>query len=208
MNPENIPVQSTKTLINASLVAVLLAVVILFIAVLPAEYGIDITGLGKQMGLTVLSDIAQKRTPSIAENCIKPVQTLTDNKAKSSAGNPNSDLQQLDDSKTIQWMDTVKIVIPPNKGLEYKFAMQKGAELKYSWSTDGASIYFDFHGEPKGAKNGYFKSYLDIMGSESKGALIAPFEGIHGWYWENETSQPITIHLSTNGEYEALGVMK
>jgi hypothetical protein len=201
MNPENIPVQSTKTLINASLVAMLLAVVILFTAVLPAEYGIDITGLGKKMGLTALSDIAQKRTPSIAENCIKPVQPLADNKTKPSAGNPtNSDLQPLDDSKPIQWMDTVKIVI--------KFAMQKGAELKYSWSTDGASIYFDFHGEPKGAKNGYFKSYLDIMGSESKGVLTAPFEGIHGWYWENETSQPITIHLSTNGEYEALGIMK
>lgn len=208
MNPENIPVQSTKMLINASLVAVLLAIVILFTAVLPAEYGIDMTGLGKKMGLTALSDIAQKRTPSIAENCLKSVQPLADNKVKPSAGNPNIDLQPLDDSNATQWKDTVKIVIPPNKGLEYKFAMQKGAVLKYSWSTDGASIYFDFHGEPKGAKNGYFKSYLDIVGNESKGILTAPFEGIHGWYWENETSQPITIQLSSNGEYESLGVMK
>ena len=208
MNPENIPVQSTKSLINASLWAVLLAMAILFTAVLPAEYGIDPTGLGKKMGLTRLSEIAQKPSPSRPENCIKPDQDPVADAAKATTTNPSGDNQPLENANAIQWKDAVKIVIPPQKGLEYKFAMVKGALLQYSWVMDGTPIYFDFHGEPKGVTNGYFKSYLAIKSNESKGILTAPFEGIHGWYWENETNLPITINLSTNGEYEALGVMK
>lgn len=208
MNSENIPLQSTKSLINASLLALILAVAILLTAVLPAEYGIDPTGLGKKMGLTRLSGIVQKSTSLSAENCTKPSQEVVENTAKTVVANPNSDIQPLDDANVPQWKDTVKIVIPPKKGLEYKFAIVKGEVMEYSWTTDGASIYFDFHGEPTGAKNGYFKSYLDIMGSESKGILTAPFDGIHGWYWENETDKAINIQLSTSGNYEILGVMK
>ena len=208
MNQEDIPLQSTKSLINASLVAMLLAVVILFTFVLPAEYGIDPTGLGKKMGLTTLSEITQKSTPTIAENCNKPTQNLAENTTQAAIPNPNSDLQPLENANAIQWKDTVKIVIPPNGALEYKFAMAKDAVLEYSWITDSAPIYFDFHGEPKGATDGYFKSYLETKHTESKGKLTTPFEGIHGWYWENETDQPVTIQLSTNGTYQVLGVMK
>lgn len=206
MNPENIPVQSVKSLMNASLLAALLAAFILFVAVLPAEYGIDPTGLGHKMGLTTLSEVTRKATPLIAENCIKPEQVVV---ASPAPANPTDESQPLADSKSSgQWKDIVKIVIPPKKGLEYKFSMQQDAVLEYSWVTDGASIYFDFHGEPKGAKDGYFKSYQEIKDSQSKGKLTAPFEGIHGWYWENETEQPVTIQLSTNGNYQVLGVMK
>ncbi len=208
MNQENIPLQSTKSLINASLAAVLLAVVILFAAVLPAEYGIDPTGLGKKMGLTTLSETTQKTHSVSVLNCNKPGQSLAENTAKTVAANPDSDIQAIENVNEIKWKDTVKIVIPPKKGLEYKFALVKGAVLKYSWLTDGTPIYFDFHGEPKGETNGYFKSYQEMKGGETNGALTAPFEGIHGWYWENDTNQPITIQLSTLGNYEILGIMK
>ena len=210
MNHEDIPLQSTKSLINSSLVAVLLAVVILFTAVLPAEYGIDPTGLGKKMGLTSLSEIAQKTPTTSAENCNPPAPSMAKNtdKAVTPSPSPDSGIQPLSNADAIQWKDTVKIVIPPKGALEYKFAMAKDGLLEYSWLTDGASIYFDFHGEPKGATDGYFKSYLETTERTSKGKLAAPFEGIHGWYWENETDQPITIQLNTNGTYQVLGVMK
>lgn len=208
MNQENIPVQSVKSLINACIVAVLLAVLILFIAVLPAEYGIDPTGLGGKMGLTTLSEISQQTEKPDTKAIIPPQQSAAKLPAEEAAStSPNSDINPLDASKPVQWKDTVKIVIPPKKGLEYKFALAKGAVLEYSWLTDGTSLFFDFHGEPKGAKDGYFKSYLSIMHKESKGALTAPFDGIHGWYWENDTDKPVTVELSTNGSYEILGVM-
>ncbi|MBK8814042.1 MAG: hypothetical protein IPN42_00280 [Methylococcaceae bacterium] len=207
MTQENLPVQSVKSLINTSLTAILLAMAVLFVAVLPAEYGIDPTGLGAKMGLTALSHAGRNTTPSSTENCAPTQQSQTQSSPEIKSIIPVNELQPLDAAKQIQWKDSVKIVIPPKKGLEYKFGMNKGAVLEFSWHTDGGLIYFDFHGEPKGATNGYFKSYLEKMESESSGALTAPFEGIHGWYWENETSRPVTIDLKTTGTYQVLGVM-
>ena len=204
MNQETIPLQSTKALLNACLVAILLAVVVLFVAVLPAEYGIDPTGMGKKLGLTVLAGSVQKSGAALTVNCPKSAQFSVGAEAdKSDIAN-----QTLPANSGKQWQDTIKIVILPKKGLEYKFAMDKDAVLEYAWSTDGAPIYFDFHGEPKGAKNGYFKSYLETKLVESKGKLITPFEGIHGWYWENASEQPVTITLNSNGVYEKLGILE
>ncbi len=207
MTQENFPVQSAKSLINASLTALMLALIILFVAVLPAEYGIDPTGLGRKMGLTTFVELDRKMSRTSAENCLKPGQDQARKQIQTDTINPASDVQTLDSNKQIQWKDVIKIVIPPKKGLEYKFAMAKGDVLEYSWLSDGAPIYFDFHGEPKGAKSDYFKSYLESSQRESKGQLTAPFEGIHGWYWENDTNQPITINLNTSGSYRVLGIM-
>lgn len=207
MTQENLPAPSVKSLINASLTALFLALAILFIAVLPAEYGIDPTRLGGKMGLTALSRAGRNLSSPSAENCSKTQENQGQNNAQNEGISPANELQPLDTSKPIQWKDSAKIVIPPKKGLEYKFAMDKGAALEYSWQSDGGLIYFDFHGEPKGATNGYFKSYLEKTESESSGALTAPFDGIHGWYWENETNRPITINLKTSGAYQVLGIM-
>ena len=37
-----------------------------------------------------------------------------------------------------------------------------------------------------------------------KGVLIAPFEGIHGWYWKNETAFDVIITLKVKGDYKRL----
>jgi hypothetical protein len=204
MNPENQPIQSIKSLINASLAAMLLAVVILFAAVLPAEYGIDPTGLGKKMGLTVL---AEKATQT-AKNCPEITQAQAGDKAtEGNANQAQANNDQQPNEFATERTNTVMIVIPPKKGLEYKFYMEKGYALDYSWATDGKLVYFDFHGEPKGAKNGYFKSYFTATDSKASGSLTTPFEGIHGWFWENTTDQPITIRLNTKGVYKVLGLM-
>jgi hypothetical protein len=59
-------VQSKKTLLKATAFASLLAVIVFFVAILPAEFGIDPTGLGNLMGLTQLSGqvpVAQATIP-------------------------------------------------------------------------------------------------------------------------------------------------
>jgi hypothetical protein len=202
MNPENIPIQSTKSLINASLFAVLLAILILFTAVLPAEYGIDPTGLGRKLGLTVLAE----QSSQIAKNCPETAQATIDNTSESTANQALATVATQAEVTT-ERSDTVSIVIPPKKGVEYKFYMERDYALNYSWKTDGKPIYFDFHGEPKGAKNGYFKSYATATDSKSSGSLMTPFEGIHGWFWENASDSSITIQLNTKGVYKIMGVM-
>lgn len=102
--------------------------------------------------------------------------------------------------------DTVKITIAAGKSLEYKFFIIKGSLFEYSWKTNNGKLFFDFHGEPAGDKTGYFKSYVKTTNNTSKGNLIAPFDGSHGWYWKNKTPNTIVVTLVTKGRYRILGI--
>ena len=104
MNDVNVPVQPLKTLIISMVFAVLLAFFILLAFVGPAEYGIDPTGLGKTLGLTALAKPVQQNTKSVV-SC--PVG------------------EQLS-----VWKDIVMISVPAKSGLEYKFYIEQGAEIR------------------------------------------------------------------------------
>jgi len=210
MNDINPPVQSLKSLIIATASATLLATLILISAVLPAEYGIDPTGMGKMMGLTALSAQTKATSQPLAITCpVLPPQTaeVSDQNQKQAANQATNSTEASQKEQRLQWQDSVKIMVPAGEGLEYKFHLVKGASLEYSWTTDGAKLYFDFHGEPKGDKTGYFKSFKESTDNQSNGTLTAPFEGPHGWYWENKTRSPVAIILNTKGSYRILGLM-
>ncbi len=98
--------------------------------------------------------------------------------------------------------DTIIVIVPARGDIEYKVMLTKGALLQYSWKTDGAELFFDFHGEPKDDKTGYFKSYKKSTESISSGSLTAPFEGTHGWYWKNSTQSPVRVLLEIKGSYQ------
>ncbi|MES0370997.1 MAG: HupE/UreJ family protein [Mariprofundaceae bacterium] len=115
---------------------------------------------------------------------------------QSSAGNGPAEPEQASLS------DSITVVVPARGDIEYKIILTKGALLQYSWKTNGAELFFDFHGEPKDDKTGYFKSYNKSTESSSSGSLTAPFEGTHGWYWKNSTQSPVTVLLEIKGLYQ------
>ena len=44
--------------------------------------------------------------------------------------------------------DTIEVLVPAGKGIEYKFRALKYGSVKYDWNTsEGAVVYIDFHGE-------------------------------------------------------------
>jgi hypothetical protein len=174
MNSINIPVQSVATLIKASIAAVIIASAALVLVILPAEYNIDPTGIGKTLQLTSIAEAAEVAT--VAE--VPPVKPSVAERS-----------------------DTVTIEIPANKGLEYKLLMEKYAHIEYEWSTDGEALYFDFHGEPRGDTTGYFESFAITTSNNMKGTLTTPFAGSHGWYWKNTTDTPVIVTLSIKGSY-------
>lgn len=59
---------SPASLRRASLVAVLIAVVLVVTAVLPAEYGIDPTGIGRRIGLTQMGRLKQELAKEAIED--------------------------------------------------------------------------------------------------------------------------------------------
>jgi hypothetical protein len=103
--------------------------------------------------------------------------------------------------------DDTEITIEPGKGIEYKYRLAKGAPMLFSWvSTE--YVVFDFHGEPTGGKPGEFESHETGVGAEQHGTLTTPFTGTHGWYWENQSEQPVIVNLNTAGYYEIVGIKK
>lgn len=178
-------VQSKKTLLKASAFAALFAAFIFVVAILPAEFGVDPTGLGKAMRLTQLSGQAQSAEAA-------PTQQALAAPAKQ----PQPDRE-----------DSVDIVIPAGKGLEYKFYLASGDALRYGWSTkDGEALFYDFHGEPQGDTTGYFESYTVSAADYARGSFTATFAGSHGWYWKNKGLTDIAVTLNTEGSYKIIGV--
>lgn len=189
-----LPQPSLKSLLFSCIASILLAILILLIAVLPAEFNIDPTGLGHKLGLTVLSQSTDNSGNASIVSCPEP-ENLSSNQATETTATAS------------EWQDSVVITVPARKGLEYKFYINKGEKLEFVWNTNGTPLYFDFHGEPEGAKNGYFKSFKESTDTQSAGTLTVPFTGSHGWYWKNNSNQPVTINLKTRGNYKIIGLL-
>lgn len=194
------PAHSKGKILQATLIAMVIAAVLLFVAVLPAEYGIDPLGAGKALGLTGLAEAGTDAAaaPAAGGGTAGPVleaPTIT-----------GAFIAQPKGYK----IDSREIKLESGDGVEIKYHMEKGAGMVYSWtSTPKELIFYEFHAEPDvkpaGASEDYYESYdLDdqVGKSEYHGTFIAPNTGIHGWFWENQTGVPVTIKLVTAGFYD------
>ncbi len=202
---------SRQELLRGTTIATIVASIILMVAVLPVEYGIDPTGMGKVLGLTAMHNAltAPAQTPAVPETTTKPMAATSN--AGSAARKPSTVAAPGEEraitvasaQTTAYRVDSMEVTLPPGKGLEVKTHLVKGATLIYSWKTNGGEILnHDFHGEPVNAKGDEFESFILEDGvSESRGSLIAPFTGVHGWYWKNKSKAPVTVVLSASGFY-------
>jgi len=164
--------------------ALLGAGLILVMFVLPAEYGVDPLGTGARFGLVELGAVGQQ------------VQKLNE---AASSGTAQATL--IVPQERAFKSETVDFKVGPREGMEYKYRLDKGEALLFSWKTTGP-VSYEFHAEPDGAPRGYAQSYEKGDGkSEASGTLTAPFPGIHGWYWENKSDKEITVTLTSAGFY-------
>jgi len=125
-----------------------------------------------------------------------------------SKAEPTQAIQKSEVANRTDWKDVITVTIPARGDKEYKLLFPKDTTFEYSWETNGAKLFYDFHGEPKGDKTGYFKSFEKNTKSKSSGTLTTSFEGTHGWYWKNNTSSAVDIILKINGEYQYMDLMK
>jgi hypothetical protein len=192
---EQVQAPSKKAIAKATGIALAVALMILFTAVLPAEYGIDPLKTGALLHLTDLakaseSKVAAKPEPKAAVG-VRPVAA------------PAGIYTAQSNSYKV---DSEDLSLGPGEGVEIKYHMQKGAGMVYAWKANG-SVAFEFHGEPDNKPNkDYFESYElnDQVGADhSYGAFTAPSTGIHGWFWENKGKKQVEIHLTTAGFYDS-----
>lgn len=94
--------------------------------------------------------------------------------------------------------DEVSFSLAPGEGAEVKLVMVKGAQAKYAWTTNGAVVNFDTHGDGGGENISYEKGRGV---AKDEGVLEAAFDGNHGWFWRNRTDALVTVTLKTSGAY-------
>lgn len=177
------PHASPRQILLATAGALTIAIVVLVTTVLPAEYNMDPLGTGRALGLTALATAGQE-------------ETATGPDAPVNADRPGADTP----ADGMLATDTFTVELRPYEGVEYKYRMEKGASLVYSW-TASTDVGYDFHGEPDGAPARYSESYGKGTRATASGSFLAPTPGVHGWFWENTGSGRVTITLTTSGFY-------
>jgi hypothetical protein len=184
---------SLATLARTTAIALAVAAVLLVVAVLPAEYGVDPTGIGRRLGLTAIA---------------APTVTVAD-EMKTAAGAALVPTQSgpVDQYPAAFKVDVFEITLQPYEYVEYKYRLEHGATMLYAWEAS-AGVIQDFHGERDRRANANAEGPLEVSYDKSSrrqatGSFDAPFAGIHGWYWENPGATPITIRLTSSGYYSA-----
>ena len=173
-----IPAPPSKARLAAATgAAIVVATILLFAAVLPAEYGIDPLGTGKALGLTALfeADAGDEAPPP----------------ATAQAGA----------LPRVYKTESTQFTLGPTQAFEYKYRIEQGGGMVFTWSAT-ATMKYEFHGDPDGI-GAQVASYKKGEGDFDSGSFVAPASGIHGWYWENTGNSEATITLTSAGFYSS-----
>ena len=169
---------SRRTIAKATAAAFVVAVAVLLTVVLPAEYGIDPLGTGRALGLLELYGTSTSAAPPIA-----PAE-----------GGP------IHPQPAKYRVDSRQLIVPSLGTIEFKYHLPKGGGLLYAWRAT-APLGFDFHTEPAGKPPEASDTFERDEADAANGLYTAPYDGLHGWYWENLNEHDVTITLETAGFY-------
>jgi hypothetical protein len=202
--PPKSELPSTVKLVKSTLIAATAAIALLVMVVLPAEYGIDPTGVGRVLGLEGMGEIKV----SLAREAAADEQAA----GRAGGGQPEAKTfiaaaPEAAPAEPAAYMrtDEMQVTLAPNEGTEVTLA--KGKKVQYSWSTNGGRANFDVHGDSEKLNIDYH-GYSKGSEQKSEGVLEAAFDGNHGWFWRNRTSDTFTVTLKTSGEYTSIKHMK
>ena len=193
--PDHAELPTTAKLIKSTIIAIIIAAVILIPLVLPAEFGIDPTGVGKLTGLQRMGEIKASLANELEESEAQPTASITDDAPAIIEPITNPDSPRTDE---------LSVTLDPDKSTEIKITMTKGTTVDFTWSTNQGQAFYDLHADSKEVN---YHVYEKGTESTKSGTLTAAFDGNHGWYWKNRTNTPITITLKATGHYQAIKEM-
>jgi hypothetical protein len=213
--PTRAELPSTRQLIRSTLIAAVSAVVLLYTVVLPSEYGVDPTGLGRVLGLTEMGEIKTRLAKEAAEDAAAAAAKRS--ASSSTAAPPEAPTQTASTtvasanttaataSGPMAWRDEMRLTLTPGQGTEVKLKMKQGEKALFSWRVEGGVVNFDTHGDAPGRSISYEKGRAVAA---DDGELVASFTGNHGWFWRNRGKADVTVILRTGGDYSDIKRMK
>lgn len=191
-SPAELP--TTRQLIRSTLIALVSAIVLLFTVVLPSEYGVDPTGIGRMLGLTEMGEIKTRLEQEAAEDADAKAKPLAEQARSPAPANTPSTSANL-------WRDEITFTLAPGQGIEIKLTMTEGDKAVYAWRVEGGVVNYDTHGDALVKSISYAKG-RGVAADE--GELVAAFTGSHGWFWRNRGDAEVTVILKTGGTYASI----
>jgi hypothetical protein len=207
---------TVRSLARSSVMATAVAAILAVTCVLPAEFAIDPTGVGRVLGLTQMGEIkrdaeakrAKKASVSKLDHGLHVASGPHIMNDAAPIGGAWAQLAQAAPAaSTAQKASTLEIVIPPNVKMELKAWMKKGDGYSFSW-TASSPINFNFHGEKFNARDDEYTEYKKGIAATDKGDFKAGYDGTHGWSWRNRTKEPITVKATVTGTFEKFAEKK
>ena len=107
-----------------------------------------------------------------------------------------------------QARDETSFTLQPGAGAEIKADLLKNGKLAYFWTANGGVVNVDFHGEPHSNSKDSTLNRKDRDIAQDEGVFEAPNDGIHGWFWRNRMTEPVTVTLITSGDYREIKRLK
>ncbi len=173
---------SKRSILIGSAAAIVAGVVLVVFAVLPAEFGIDPTGFGKATRITEIANPVGN--PYLAKGLKRQgVFTQSDTPPTPEPG------------ATDHW----EFDLGPFEGIELKYVVEQGQPMTFFWSANG-SLDYDMHAHPFEGGTELTESYSIEGADHLGGRYVAPFTGIHGWYWQNRSMNPVHLILDASGK--------
>jgi hypothetical protein len=188
---------SARRLVRSTAIAFAVASLILVTIVLPAEYGVDPTGIGRVLGLREMGEIKMQ----LAREAAQADSATAGGAAAPPAASPTAGAAAAvtaDSSRS----DVTEVVIAPTKARELKLVMRKDGLVTYLWSTNRGVVNYDTHADNATTKYHGYKKASSVSGDS--GVLAAAFDGQHGWFWRNRGTDTVTVTLRTKGAYTDL----
>lgn len=209
--PTRAELPTSQQLTRSTAIAFITAGVLLVTVVMPADYGIDPTGIGRLLKLTQMGEIKRQLAADAAADtaAAKPAFTDPPVVAQAAAVQPAAKAVPVETvaapvqapQPKLQWRDETPFTLKPGEGTEIKLKMVEGGKAQYVWVVKGGAVNFDTHGDATLKSISYEKG----RGVASKeGVLVAAFTGNHGWYWRNRGQSDVQVILRTRGDYSEL----
>jgi hypothetical protein len=203
-NVPPIALPTGRQIVKGSAVAAAVAVLAMVFFVLPAELGIDLTGFGEKTGLTGLAR-SGSGTNIYLERGLKRKNVLfpLDAAAKPDEATLRATLA----AKSIAIPARAKFVsdhweyeLLPYDSIEMKYKLAQGQPMIFAWHAP-VPVHYDMHSVPDQGGNPATESFAISDAPSQTGVYVAPFTGIHGWFWQNQTLNNVTVTIDATGAF-------
>ena len=97
--------------------------------------------------------------------------------------------------------DRASFWLAPFESVEYKYTLAEGQSMVFEWravSALPADVIFEMHSEID-ADPDQSVTFEMGRGDAQRGTFVAPFSGVHGWYWENRGVGEVEVVLEATG---------